>query len=436
MFIENNSDFQVLTEIAIQSKFIVVRITLEYQFDSHECEETRIEYKDIVGLKIINKDLVINYFSRCHDESIQFNNIVINYFSYSNNEEHYNKIVKKIDIKSNNYLFIINPVAGSGEGKTVFTNQIESIFNKSFHTFQTYYTTSKENTEEILKMHKNTINGINSFKAVIVVGGDGTVFDVVQALKKLDVSIPIAIIPVGSGNGLAKSIMGKTPLTATVIDYVYKILYGDTCKLDVSLCTGSWLEESSYSILGQAWGMPSNVDIKSEYLRWMGNLRFTVQTIVELYNMNTYSGVLRYLPYSDKTKQLITHARKTKLNYDNLSEWKSITGNFVMIWACQTPYMSDNALVAPNAKLDDGKIHLVIIKSDKNKPISQYQLLTFFWNLHDGKHVNSDFVEIIPVLGYDLTVKKSESGNITVDGELVDYTKLCVMMDDQIDIIY
>jgi len=419
--------------------FITVKTTLEYQYDSHECEETHIEYTDVVGLQQINEELVIYYFSKCRDESTQFSNIVVNYSSNSTNEEDYHNIMTKINITSNKYLFIINPVAGSGKGNTVFTDKIKCIFDKSLHTFQTDCTTSKENIEEILKLRKdpiNTNNNIDTFKAIIVVGGDGTVFDVVQAMKQLDINIPIAIIPVGSGNGLAKSIMGKTSFSPTVIDYVHKILQGETRKLDVSLCKGNLLDDSVYSILGQAWGMPSDVDIKSEYLRWMGNLRFTVQTVVELYNMNTYSGVLRYLPHSNKTKELITQARKSGLDCDNLSEWKSIKGRFIMIWACQTPYMTDDTLVAPDAKLDDGKIHLVIIKSDKDKPMSRYQLLTLFLDLENGKHVDSDFVEIIPALGYDLTVKKTESGHITVDGELVDYTKLSVMMDDQIDIIY
>ena len=433
MFVEEYAESQLFTTIVVNNDHIVVKKILENPYDRYEYADGHIKYIDIVGMKKYKKDFVIHYFKKQHDGSVQFDNVWIDHIEESKNERDYNAIMTKINKTSYNYLFLINPVSGSGNGKAVFIDQVLPIFDKSFHKFQIEYTTSKESIEQIVKIYNDTVD---PFRAIVVIGGDGTVFDVVQAIKQFDMNVPIAVVPLGSGNGLAKSIMGKTSYTPTAIDHVYKILHGDKHKLDVSFCKGGLLDDSMYSILGQAWGMPSNVDIKSEYLRWMGNFRFTIQTIVELYNMNTYNGTLRYLSHSDETNQLITQARKSGLNCDDLSQWKSITGQFIMVWACQAPYMSNSTLVAPKAKLDDGKIHLVIIKSEVKKLISRYDLLKLFLDLEHGKHVDSDLVEIIPVLGYDLTIKENESSNITVDGELLDYTKLSVRMDDPIDIIY
>lgn len=441
MFLNDRSNSEPLTKLEVTDDNIIINEFFSYEHDAYGYEyevipiyhKKIIDYQDIIGLERLDKYLVIYYFYKQTDGSVQFSYTSIDYFGENCDNVAYGKICDKINKTSNKYLFIVNPVSGSGNSKNVFKSSIHPIFDASFHTFEIHHTIDKSSVEKILTTKKDKIN---TFKSIVVVGGDGTVFDVVQAMKTLKITIPISIIPMGSGNGLAKSIMGKTLYTPTVIDYVYKIFHGHMHKLDTSLCTGDVLDYPMYSILGQAWGMPSDVDIKSEYMRWLGSIRFTIQTVVELYNMKTYNGSLKYLPYSDSNKDLITQARKSGLDCDNLNCWKSMSGQFIMVWACQTPYMSHDTLVAPDAKLNDNKIHLVVIRSNPEKPIGRYELFKLFLGLEKGIHVENELVEVIPVLGYDLELKKDEDSNLTVDGELINYKKLKVMIDDPIDIIY
>jgi sphingosine kinase len=80
----------------------------------------------------------------------------------------------------------------------------------------------------------------------------------------------VAHIPGGSGNGLAHSCGLHDPLTAA-----YAAVKGVTSALDVA----SVLQPPGrrlYLALSLTYGLLSNLDVGTEHLRWMGDLRFTL----------------------------------------------------------------------------------------------------------------------------------------------------------------
>ena len=94
-------------------------------------------------------------------------------------------------------LFIINPISGVGKQKKVET-AIDKDLDKSIFDYEVVYTQFAHHATQISKTAAQ-----NGFSIVVAVGGDGSINDCVRGLAGTDVSL--AIIPAGSGNGLARS---------------------------------------------------------------------------------------------------------------------------------------------------------------------------------------------------------------------------------------
>lgn len=97
--------------------------------------------------------------------------------------------------KQQKIVFIINPVSGVGRQKLV-ESAIEKYLDKSKFLFETTYTEYVNHAFEIANSKKE-----GDVDIIAIVGGDGSVNEVAKALKNSNISI--AIIPTGSGNGLA-----------------------------------------------------------------------------------------------------------------------------------------------------------------------------------------------------------------------------------------
>lgn len=96
--------------------------------------------------------------------------------------------------------------------------------------------------------------------------------------------------------------------------------------------------------------------------------------------------------------------------------WSSIEGDFVLVHASYQSHLGSDCLFAPNSKLADGIIWLLVIRAG----ISRGQLLQFLLGLSSGTHLLVPQAEMIPVTAFRLEPETS-GGHITVDGEVVDY---------------
>jgi YegS/Rv2252/BmrU family lipid kinase len=93
---------------------------------------------------------------------------------------------------------ILNPIAGHSEVEDL-RPAMKKCFEGADITYEIYETTGEENIAEITR--KACAHGAD---LVIAAGGDGTVAGVVDGLVKED--IPLGIVPVGTGNGLARAL--------------------------------------------------------------------------------------------------------------------------------------------------------------------------------------------------------------------------------------
>jgi len=101
-------------------------------------------------------------------------------------------------------LFIVNPISGIGRQNKIDKVIQENLDHDRF-TFEIRYTQCVHDGTRVAR--EAVSEGI--FDAIVAVGGDGSINDVVAGMK--DSPVPMGIIPCGSGNGLARNL--KIPLT-------------------------------------------------------------------------------------------------------------------------------------------------------------------------------------------------------------------------------
>jgi len=92
--------------------------------------------------------------------------------------------------------FIINPISGVGRQK-IIEKLIDTQLNRTLFDYEIAYTKAPKHATILAKEAAQ-----NNFDIVVAVGGDGSVNEVAKGL--IGTSTAMAIIPAGSGNGLAR----------------------------------------------------------------------------------------------------------------------------------------------------------------------------------------------------------------------------------------
>ncbi|XP_069038760.1 sphingosine kinase 2 isoform X2 [Lepisosteus oculatus] len=102
-------------------------------------------------------------------------------------------------------------------------------------------------------------------------------------------------------------------------------------------------------------------------------------------------------------------------------DWVTVEGDFVLVLALYQTHLGADLLAAPQARFDDGLIHLTFVRAG----VSRATLLRLFLAMERGAHLGiaSPYVCHTPARAFRL-LPLSPRGTLTVDGELVPYGPL------------
>lgn len=123
-------------------------------------------------------------------------------------------------------VFIINPKSGVERQKEI-AQGIDACLDKTAYTYEIVHTQYAKHGIELAK--EAAAKGVY---AVVAVGGDGSVNDIVQGLLGTDTVL--GIIPKGSGNGMARTM--QIPLD--VHEAIKVISNGNITKMDIGYANG------------------------------------------------------------------------------------------------------------------------------------------------------------------------------------------------------
>ena len=209
--------------------------------------------------------------------------------------------------------FIVNPNAGS-KNKAKYTKLIQLIKSNDAHSI--WETT--EPLEAVGFAQKAIDEGATR---IIAVGGDGTINEVASVL--VGKSIPLGIIPVGSGNGLARHL--NIPLNYKKA--FQKALVGATIKIDV----GHINNRPFFCTAGV--GFDAAVAHRFANSKGRGLLNYIKATIITLFKYKPIQVSINNAPVENIFSLSIANANQ----------------------------FGNNAFISPFSNIQDGQIELVKI---------------------------------------------------------------------------
>ena len=282
-----------------------------------------------------------------------------------------------------NSLIITNPKSGLEKSKKILDSIVIPKLESKKINYKNLFTKNQFHAVELIENEK-----INDFDFILVLGGDGTMHEVINGMlnRNDNVNIPIGLLPTGSGNSLLHDIGDINIVESLDTILQYNISNIDILKINTP-------KEIFYSINLMGWGMVNDIAILAEKMRWMGPIRYNVASIIEIF---------RYSP------------RYAEIKIDN----EIYNDKYAFIIACNTIHIGKGMKMAPHAKLDDGKMDLIIIKNNFHR----IKLLRMFPTLFNGNHINNPLVEYRQAKSLKLTPNTNTILNI--DGEIVGETPI------------
>lgn len=104
-------------------------------------------------------------------------------------------------------LILLNPKSGPGKARELFQSKVAPILQEAEVLYDLHVTKYAQYAREFVRTRN-----VYAWRAIVAVGGDGVLFEVLNGLfERLDwqqamSEVPLAILPCGSGNGLARTI--------------------------------------------------------------------------------------------------------------------------------------------------------------------------------------------------------------------------------------
>ncbi|XP_023324996.1 sphingosine kinase 2 isoform X2 [Eurytemora carolleeae] len=194
-------------------------------------------------------------------------------------------------------LFLVNPKSGKGLAEKLFHQQIEPVLVQAGRPFKLLLTTKPNHAREVIA-HQD----LSEWGAIVAVSGDGLIHEMINGLfERKDWSssfkTPFGVIPGGSGNGLARSLAYHRKEVHDrdgVFQNTLAVIRGENKPIDL-VCVET-KEGPIYSCLSIGFAFMADVDIESECLRFIGDLRFPLWSIIRFTKLRYYRVRLWYLP--------------------------------------------------------------------------------------------------------------------------------------------
>ncbi len=263
-------------------------------------------------------------------------------------------------------LFIINPNAG----KKV-SGKIIDIIRKEFPQNIYYQIAIWENKDHFDEI--TTLLQTQGYTDAVAVGGDGTVNQVAKSI--LGTNIALGIVPIGSGNGLARTL----GLSMNIEQVIKQIVAGKKEVVDSGI------------VNGRPFFCTSGIGFDAH----IGNLFATsVKRGLKSYVRITIRELFNY------------RAKEYTLSFNS----RTITKKAFLITVANAGQYGNDFYIAPQASMQDGMFHVVILK-----PFNPLKVFGLMIKILSRKAYLSSCIETY--LTDKLTVTRNESDTIHFDGE-------------------
>lgn len=288
------------------------------------------------------------------------------------------------------YLFIVNKNSGNGGGLRVWKKIREILHNRNI----SYEHTFTESAEQAHTFLQEKLSSSMNWKAVGVIGGDGTIHSLLPALR--DTGIPLAVFPAGSGNDTARGF--RIPMkTVDALDIMLEGLPKVADLISIS-------DKSTLTALA--------VGFDAQVAHNVNNSRY--KKICNIFGLGRLAYVIGVF------HTLITF-RPAPLTVECDGE----THHFSSAWMAAVNNVTSyggGLTICPDALPDDGVLDICVVYD-----CSRLQLMLLFPTLLYGKHTRLPFVKMLR--GRLISIRSSLPRLALGDGEHITSTPLTASAD-------
>lgn len=228
-----------------------------------------------------------------------------------------------------------------------------------------------------IKIKKALVDIDGSYDHILISGGDGTVDIVINAMKKMNIDIPVAILPTGTANDFSKMI-GMT----SDIDYsINKIINSEPKRIDLGKVNSSYFVNIASS--GMFTDVSQKIDPKLK--NSLGRISYILKGLEKAVN-------LKHFNISLKSEELIYIGEMLLVLVFNGSS-------------------AGNINLAHSSKIDDGMLDVIIFK-----PMPINQMIKILHNLIKELPIDN-FDNIIYFKTKELFIDCNDKIGTDIDGE-------------------
>ncbi|QGQ98317.1 diacylglycerol kinase family lipid kinase [Paenibacillus psychroresistens] len=279
---------------------------------------------------------------------------------------------------------IINPLSGNGQGKKTWLRvekELEERKTAYIHKATSYGGEAYEIAAQMVKA--------DEVKRIIVIGGDGTINEVVNGIVDAGgaTSCALAVIPAGTGNDYAKAHeIPKNSMEALNL----ALSPTSTIKQIDLIHTNS--DNLAINNIGAGFdGLVAKLTNEAAYKKLLnrlglGSLAYFI-TMMRVFG--TYKHCTIWLEVDGISHEL-THT------------WLAATANI--------PFYGGSMQICPQALSDDGYLDVVVIRSP-----SRWKVLSILFSVYSGKHVNHPAVTFYK--GRSISIRSAAPLLLQADGE-------------------
>jgi len=248
---------------------------------------------------------------------------------------------------------IVNPYSGNRRGKHVadlIAGKLSSKYDIDFYF-----------TEGAGSATREAEKRIDVIEAVFVVGGDGTINDVLQGVACSQINM--GVFPFGSGNATALE-LGIRSMSLGIS----KILKGDVRIIDCGR-------------------------LNNRYFMNLAGIGFD-SVVANDFQARKQRGLVGYILVSGKN---FLNYRPISLTFK--SEGITWEEKVFMVSIANMRQMGNNALIAPMAKPDDGKLDLCIVKPFPHLMLPEMGFKLFSGKLEESEYYHHRYINNLQVEG-------------------------------------
>ncbi len=283
-----------------------------------------------------------------------------------------------MNVSKKKVLAIINPISGT-RTKTDIPEILQQEIDSDKFELEIVYT---EYAGHATVLSNQAVD--RQYAYVLSVGGDGTCNEIAKTL--IHTNTVLGIIPVGSGNGLARHLGVPMKIQDAIK------LVNTEYSVTVDYCLAN--EQVFFCTCGV--GFDALISLRFAKDKRRGGLTY-VQKVIESY--------LRYKPET----------------YELISEGGSIREKAFLIACANTSQYGNNAYIAPHANMQDGKIDITVIKPFPPLEIGTLAIQLFTKTIDRNTNIKT-------FESSKITIVRERPGAMHLDGEPIE-------MPEKIDII-